>query len=422
MEGGLAELSKYLDQYGKDNDEEVKEVPFRLLGPNPSAGAPGAPGDTVFVPRKDIVDLKPPVGGRFVRVVTDYYKRGVQTFDANAKSADDALVRVTADPDKEKKIQDVDGKFRAYAEEPYDKVRWTFAPPVLINEGAKLQREWFYAFLNDPMPLRQQIRVRMPTFHYYEGEAGAIADYFAQTSRDRWPSRYARTLRLVLGMELKPPAKDASASETHGSTANELAWPNVMLRKQSFKGLSVEDVAKGANLEPRTVRGIEAGSRSDIDSGLEKLRAFGEKQGFRMQGPVGAAYERVSRRAPSYLEARKKEIADNRGPLALGHDVAIKGPNCYQCHFHQGDPPDQKESPIAWAPDLGRAHERLRESWTEDWLWNPGLVYPGTSMPGNFQGDPPQYQQAYPKSSNADQVHVVLDWLFNLDRMVPAAQ
>jgi cytochrome c2 len=412
MDGGLAQLTKYLDQYGKDNDEEVKEVPFRLLGPAPDVGATG---DTVFVPRKDIQAIKPTKGGRFVRVVGDYYMRGVQTFDAKAANADDAIVRVTADPDKEKKVQDVDGKFRAYSGEPYDKVRWTFAPPVLLGEGQKLQRDWFYAFLNDPMPLRQQMRVRMPSFHFYEGEAGAIADYFVQSARDQWASRYARTLRLVLGLELKPaPDKEKSAKD--------LSWPTVWLRKQALKGMSIEAVAKGAGLEPRTVRGIEAGSRVDADAGLDKLRAFAEKQGFRMQGPVGSAYERVGRRAPSYLDSRKKQVSDARGVLALGHEVAIKGPNCYQCHFHNDQPPDQKESPIAWAPDLARAHERLREGWTEDWLWNPGLVYPGTSMPGNFQGDPPQYQQAYPNSTNADQVQVVLDWLFNLDRTVPAAQ
>jgi cytochrome c2 len=409
MDGGLAGLTKYLDQYAKDNDEEVKEVPFRLLGPSPDVGAPG---DTLFVKRPDIVDFKPPRGGRFVRVVADYYLRGVQTYDPNAKSADDAIVRVTADPDKEKKVQDVDGKFRAYSEEQYDKVRWTFAPPVLLNEGDKLQRDWFYSFLNDPVPLRQQMRVRMPSFHFYEGEAGAIADYFAQSARDNWPSRYARTLRLVLGLQLKDKAKNTK----------ERAWPTIMIDKESLKGMSVEEVAKGAELVPRVVRGIEQGSRPDIDAGIDKLRAFGQKQGFRMQGPVDAAYERVGRRAPSYLDLRKKALHDSPGPVALGHDVAIKGPNCFQCHFHQDAPPEQKETPIAWAPDLGRAHERLREPWTEDWLWNPGLVYPGTSMPGNFQGDPPQYQQAYPNSSNADQVQVVLDWLFNMDRTLPAAQ
>src|SRR2546423_8537056 len=134
------------------------------------------------------------------------------------------------------------------------------------------------------MPLRQQMRVRMPSFHFYEGEAGAIADYFAQSARDNWPSRYARTLRLVLGLEVKP-AKEQPAS----NGVRDLDWPTVMLQKQSLKGIGVDAVAKGAGLEGRTLRGIEAGSRPDIDAGLDKLRAFGEKQGFHMQGPVGNA-------------------------------------------------------------------------------------------------------------------------------------
>jgi hypothetical protein len=62
-------------------------------------------------------------------------------------------------------------------------------------------------------------------------------------------------------------------------------------------------------------------------------------------------------------------------------------------------------------------HERLRESWVHDWLVDPGKVYPGTSMPANFASDPPQYQDQYPGSTNADQVRVVLEWVFNFDRV-----
>jgi cbb3-type cytochrome oxidase cytochrome c subunit len=71
---------------------------------------------------------------------------------------------------------------------------------------------------------------------------------------------------------------------------------------------------------------------------------------------------------------------------------------------------------------LARVRERLREDWTEEWLWNPGTTYPGTSMPANFLGDPPQYQAVYPNSTNNDQVQAVLDWLFNLDRLAPISQ
>jgi hypothetical protein len=141
-----------------------------------------------------------------------------------------------------------------------------------------------------------------------------------------------------------------------------------------------------------------------------------------MHGPVDPGHERVERRSPSHLAQRQAALAEHGGPLQLGEAVAVKGPNCYQCHFHQGAAPDQKETPIAWAPDLARVRERLREDWTEDWLWNPALTYPGTSMPANFLGNPPQYQQAFPNSTNTDQVQAVMDWLFNLDRGAPNAQ
>jgi len=291
-------------------------------------------------------------------------------------------------------------------------VRWTFAPPVLIDEGGKLQRPWFFSFLNDPVPLRRQIRVRMPSFHFYEGEAGAIADYFAQASNQGWPSRYARTMRLALGLEVK----DEHSSDTIRS------WPEVMTWRAKNGSLSAEEVAKGAGIQPRVLAGIERGSKPEIDAGFNKLLAWGDKQGFRMQVPVNPSYERVERRSPSHLEARERELAGLGNPIALGAAVGIKGPNCYQCHWHQDLPPDQKDSPLSWGPDLVRVHERLREGWVEDWLVSPGLVYPGTSMPANFQGEPPQYQQVYPSSTNAAQIQAVLDWLYNMDKTSPVAQ
>jgi len=187
-------------RYEEENEEEVEELGFRLLSAEPDVGLPG---DSVFVEKAKLKDVRPPHGGDFVRTVTDYYYHGAKRVDPDASDPEEAVVSATADPDGEGKVQDVDGAFRAYGEEPYDKVRWTFAPPVLLDEGAKLQRGWFYAFLNDPMPLREQMRVRMPTFRYDDGEAGAIADSFANTANERWPARYARTLRTVLGLELK---------------------------------------------------------------------------------------------------------------------------------------------------------------------------------------------------------------------------
>ncbi|MFN0008027.1 MAG: c-type cytochrome [Planctomycetota bacterium] len=405
----LAALEAWIKNYEEENEEEVEEIGLRLLAAAPDVGLPG---ENVSVERKNLIAVSPPNGGRFVDVVTDYYFYGAPRFDPEATDPEEAVSYLTADPDGEGKVEDVDGVFRNYSEEPYDKVRWTYAPPVLVDEGGKLQRNWFFGFLNDPVPLRQQIRVRMPTFHYDGDEAGAIADYFANASARDWPSRYARTMRLALGMKLK---------EGHQDDA-ERVWPQVSLLREQSGTLPLDEVARGAGLDPKVVLGIERGSAADITGGFAKLRAFGESRGFRMAGPVDPAYESVHRRAPTHLEARSRELAGHGGPISLGQKVGLQGPNCYQCHWHEGVPPDQKDSPLSWGPDLFLTHERLREAWVEDWLWNPGLVYPGTSMPGNFQGDPPQYQNVYPDSSNEQQIQSVLDWLFNMDRAAPMSQ
>ncbi|GIW39752.1 MAG: hypothetical protein KatS3mg076_0329 [Candidatus Binatia bacterium] len=62
---------------------------------------------------------------------------------------------------------------RLYENEP------NMAPPVLTGEGAKVQAEWLFAFLKEPVPIRPWLRVRMPTFHFSDEEATALVEYFA---------------------------------------------------------------------------------------------------------------------------------------------------------------------------------------------------------------------------------------------------
>ena len=61
----------------------------------------------------------------------------------------------------------------------------------LLTDAWRIQRDWFYDFLIEPVPLRNQMRVKMPTFNFEEGQAAAIADYFAIRAHDEWPSQYA---------------------------------------------------------------------------------------------------------------------------------------------------------------------------------------------------------------------------------------
>lgn len=352
---------------------EVEEVGLRLLRAEPDLEK--GVGDKVFVPVDKLVAFHEPRGGDFIRVVTDYYMNGIELFDATAENEDDAYSYVTGAPEGEAGVQDVDGKFRDQSVEPYDKVRWTYAPPVLWDEGGKVHRDWFFDFLNDVTPIRPQVRVRMPSFHFAPGEAGAVADYFAHESVRDWPATYARELRRKLG-------------------------------------ISAAELATAANLQTATVLAIENGSPPDIKANFAKLLAYGDAQGFHPRPAVDAAHEASRLRSTTYLTERATEEPNH---LDLGESLAVGAVNCFQCHFRLGEPPNA--DPIAWAPDMARVHERLRETWVLDWLRNPASIYPGTAMPANFAGDPPQYQDRYADSTNEEQLRVVMEWLYNFDRI-----
>jgi len=381
LDGLLAEIAAYEADYG----EEVEDLGFRLLENAPGLGQTG---EAVFVVPDQIVSIVPAKGGDFVRTVVDYYLNGIEMHDPSSNE----LVSWSLGEDGA--VMDVDGKLRSYTDKATDTVRWAFAPPVLLNEGGKLQRDWFYSFLLDPMPLRQQLRVKMPTFNLTEEEAGAIADYFAYKSEKNWPMRYTRTAHLAAGIE---PRREL---EGRGKP-----WPELSNLIDGNDPVSVADAAAAIGVKPDGLTAMEEGYQPDIDANFSKVVKWAEAWGFSMRGPVEPGLERIDQRAASYHSMFRE-----------GQSVAAKGVNCFKCHWLNGKGPDQMDAPEAWAPNLGLARERLRPDWTRDWLWNPTLIYPGTAMAANFASAQPDYQDQYPDSTNAQQIEAVLDWLFTMDK------
>jgi cbb3-type cytochrome oxidase cytochrome c subunit len=356
MEGFADYVAKYEADVG-----ELEDVVVRLLAPEPGLGDVG---DSVVIEELDSIRVTPPRGGDIVELINEYYLYG---------------------DDHHEDVEDVDGERRAYSEEVYDKVRWTFAPPVLWDEGGKLQREWFYRFLLDPVALRQQIRVRMPSFSWGTGEAGAVADYFANRSKLDWPARYARKLLLA-------------SDKTSAQVAEEMA-------------------KAGLKSSPAVVQGIAEGKPVETATGIDALTRHGARIGFTLAGPVNPEYEAIPQRSPAQLAAVVDADPEFFQKVhALITDTSGKGPNCVQCHFLRGAAPTQS-TPLAWAPDLDHTRERLRPDWVRAWLTDPARIYPGTSMPANFSADPPQWQELLPETSPR-QIEAVLTWLFNLDRAV----
>lgn len=82
----------------------------------------------------------------------------------------------------------------------------SYAPPILTGEGAKVQPPWLYGFLKQPMPLRPWLRIRMPTFHFNDDDAGTLVKYFASASNQSFPY-------LTVDVPRPPPEKAREAMQ-----------------------------------------------------------------------------------------------------------------------------------------------------------------------------------------------------------------
>ncbi|HHT9153646.1 MAG TPA: c-type cytochrome, partial [Candidatus Hypogeohydataceae bacterium YC40] len=62
-----------------------------------------------------------------------------------------------------------------------------FGPPFLYGEGKRVQSDWFYRFVQAPIPLRPWLNAKMPTFGLSKEEASTLAKYFALLDYQEYP-------------------------------------------------------------------------------------------------------------------------------------------------------------------------------------------------------------------------------------------
>ncbi|KHE93894.1 MAG: cytochrome c [Candidatus Scalindua rubra] len=65
-----------------------------------------------------------------------------------------------------------------------------FTPPVLYEEGKKVQSAWLFDFLKEPATLRPWLDVRMPIFKMTENEATVLSRYFATLEKEEYPYEF----------------------------------------------------------------------------------------------------------------------------------------------------------------------------------------------------------------------------------------
>jgi mono/diheme cytochrome c family protein len=82
----------------------------------------------------------------------------------------------------------------------------TLGPPMLTPEGARVQHDWLYAFLRQPITIRPWINVRMPTFGLDDRNLNGLIQYFAAVSDQLGPFRTQQVVTasntLGVGREL----------------------------------------------------------------------------------------------------------------------------------------------------------------------------------------------------------------------------
>lgn len=63
------------------------------------------------------------------------------------------------------------------------------APPNIRGEGAKVQSDWLFAFVNAPKTgqIRPWLKVRMPTFEFSDDQLNTLTHYFASLEKARYP-------------------------------------------------------------------------------------------------------------------------------------------------------------------------------------------------------------------------------------------
>ncbi|MDA0986372.1 MAG: c-type cytochrome [Bacteroidetes bacterium] len=76
-------------------------------------------------------------------------------------------------------LEDAGGYFSSSLEDP------AMGPPIITMTGAKVQEPWLNTFLQNPSPVRNWLKVRMPTYKLSENEINDLTKYFLALSKQQ---------------------------------------------------------------------------------------------------------------------------------------------------------------------------------------------------------------------------------------------
>jgi hypothetical protein len=95
--------------------------------------------------------------------------------------------------------------------------------------------------------------------------------------------------------------------------------------------------------------------------------------------------------------------------------IVVNGNFCVKCHLVADYAPPGSER--AKAPNLAEVYRRLRPDYVRNWIANPKMILPYTSMPVNIPYDnPPAMLQQLYHGNNVEQIQALTDLLMNYDQ------
>ncbi|HEY3242148.1 MAG TPA: hypothetical protein VGM03_02260 [Phycisphaerae bacterium] len=290
-------------------------------------------------------------------------------------------------------------------EQVFDEVN---APPSLRGEGAKIQHNWLYSFLNSVEMLRPWLKIRMPSFYLTHDESNKLVQYFAALSGED-ADQLKKRLRVVHEYVDKAQAAAAETLVAQGDEAGEkkssgplpgsdwFAQPTLARRARYLADFAVERrLAKSFDFDPRT------SGPQDWTSAYQKVL---ERVGF-LQQVYDVPYP--------FNEAQRSLVSQERFEQGENMLMELK---CLQCHV-LGDPTLKGSNPNPSAPNLNLAFRRLRQEWVRTWVQNPAWIQPGTKMPQFFPPAPGPDGHPHPQSAfitQAPDKRVELEKLFSTD-------
>ncbi|MEK6643419.1 MAG: c-type cytochrome [Planctomycetota bacterium] len=276
-----------------------------------------------------------------------------------------------------------------------------FKPPLLWGEGAKVQFNWLYSFLNNVEMLRPWLNARMPSFYLTKEQTTTLVEYFAGLAQDE-----SRILRKDLEGVLK------HLQETHGgdkAAAATSQWftDEKFTQQASFlKRYALNKQQTGPlDFQP------SANTPEEMNKGLAGVYDRVVGRGSFLANVFNVEYP--------FTDPNKHSVGDVEFKQGEEFFFNLK---CLSCHV-AGDPKVPGTTTDIKAPNFALTAKRLRYDWVVAWLQDPQSIQPGANMPQIFQGgsafsaspaEDRAKQEAKFGKGTEEQARLLVDFLYTL--------